>query len=376
MLFLQQIKEYVIMKKLVALLSAVVAGCCVVFAQPYDTPPFLFSTVHSLGRCDLVGKRYYVTELSYSSLVPSEYESQKSAFVSYLEESFAMRGAVRTLDSLGADFFVRAKVSFDDESYEYFGLTNKKLESRDPLNSTYLFNPSGPSSDSKSDIITVSETHKGKTYVVNGKMVYPKISKTCSKAIIVEAYSIISGLEYSLFTSKVVDERGGYGFLSSDDFMLFALTGAYGRNIKEKKLVVGKEDVYYRCFKALDPSRFLLCFPDFVSSSKKISLFLVEKMEDKIVLVLEDSNCLAVDDKGKKLVASLRLGDTIIDCIKMSYEVPHIPFTRLLKLEFPAVKGDIDKADLFFHKSGKPDKPKYFITGINIRDGLLLAVQR
>ena len=329
-------------------------------AQPYDTPPFLSSSVVSSGNFEIGGKKYYLAELSYSSLSPNDYDKQKSKFEEHLEASFALRGATRTMDSLAADFFVRVKVNYGDASSEDFQLTNKKLNSREPANEAHLFNPSGE----KSDIITVTETDKGKTYVVNGKLRYPKTSKSCFKQISVEAYSTAGGTERTLFTSEAFEDKGDFKFLSPDEFMLFALSGSYGRKIKEKRLVVAPSDVYYNLFKNLESGLSLCYSPDGVSSSKKVGLVLIEKKSDKLVLVIEDKNCLALDDKGRDIVPSLRVGDKIINSTKVSYSVPHLIFSRLLTIEFPAIEGDVEKIDLIFHKPGRADKPKYSITGI------------
>lgn len=334
-------------------------------AQPYDTPPFLSSNVISSEYFEIGGKKYYLAELSYSSLSPNDYDKQKSKFEEYLEESFALRGATRTMDSLAADFFVRVRVNYGDSSSEDFQLTNKKLNIREPANEAYLTNPSGYSSENKSDIITITETHKGKTYVVNGKKYYPNTYKDCIKSISVEAYSAADNPKL-LFVSEVFDIRGDFKFLSPDEFMLFALSESYGRKINEKRLVVAPSDMYYNLFKNLELDLSMCYSPDGVSSSKKVGLFLIEKKSNKLVLVIEDKNCLALDDKGRNLVPSLRVGDKIINSTKASYGVPHVIFARLLTIEFPAIEGEAETIDLIFHKSGQAEKPKYSIKGIKI----------
>ena len=92
-----------------------------------------------------------------------------------------------------------------------------------------------------------------------------------------------------------------------------------------------------------------------------------KKKSDKLVLVIEDRNCLALDDKGRNLVPSLRVGDKIINSTKAFYGVPHVIFARLLTVEFPALEGEAETIDIIFHKSGRADKPKYSITGIKIQ---------
>lgn len=354
------------MKKIFISVIIFLAGLCSVFAQPYDTPPFLSTSVVSSGSFDLEGKKYYLTDLSYSSLSPDEYNAQKQKFEAYLEKSFALRGATRILDSESADFFIRVSVNYGDTSSEDFQLTNKKLKSREPANEAYLSNPSGYSSKDKSDIITITETHKGKTYVVNGKKYYPNTYKDCIKSISVEAYPAADNSNL-LFVSEAFDERGDFKFLPPDEFMLFVLSETYGRKIKEKRLVVAPSDRYYNLFKNLESDLTMCYSPDGVSSSKKVGLFLIEKKSDKLVLVIEDRNCLALDDKGRNLVPSLRVGDKIINSTKAFYGVPHVIFARLLTVEFPALEGEAETIDIIFHKSGRADKPKYSITGIKIQ---------
>ena len=50
------------MKKIFISVIIFLAGLCSVFAQPYDTPPFLSTSVVSSGSFDLEGKKYYLTD--------------------------------------------------------------------------------------------------------------------------------------------------------------------------------------------------------------------------------------------------------------------------------------------------------------------------
>lgn len=336
------------------------------FAQPYSSPPYLSSDISASRNYDLTGKKFYISQVNYNTILPSDYNAQKEAFVRYLEESLILRGATPSTDSLNADFLVNAEVNFGDESYEHFNLTNKKLESRDPSNSTYLFNPSGSSSDSKSDNITVTETYKGKTYVVDGKMMYPKTSKNCFKAILVEAYELADGTRNKLWITQALDSRGDFKFLASDCAMVYLMMRAYGNDMKMRRCLISDEDSYYALFANSNMPADIHFLPYCQSTDNNLNVFLVKKSDEGLVCLVEDNNLLSMDLKHKNYRAAVKIGDQTINSSKVFYDVRPVKFSRFLTLVFPVNGEDFQSFDIVFSKKNNPEKIKLAITGIRL----------
>lgn len=354
------------MKTKLYLLALIICLGGSLIAQPYSKPPYLYSDISASGNYDFTGKKFYISTVNYNTILPSDYNAQKEAFVRYLEESLVLRGATPATDSLNADFLVNAEVNYGDESYEHFNLTNKKLESRDPLNSTYLFNPSGSSSDSKSDIITVTETYKGKTYVVDGKMKYPKTSKNCFKAILVEAYELADGTRNKLWITQALDSRGDFKFLAPDCAMVYLMMRAYGNDIKMRKCLISDEDSYYALFADSNMPDDIHFLPYCQSTNNNLNLFLVKKSDEGLVCLVEDNNLLSMDLKHKNYSAAVKIGNRTINSSKVFYDVRPPGGSRFLTLVFPVNGEDFQSFDIVFSKKNKPEKTIEALTDIRL----------
>ena len=92
--------------------------------------------------------------------------------------------------------------------------------------------------------------------------------------------------------------------------------------------------------------------PEAISPSKDVSVFLVDRQEDKTIVVVKDEGILKLD-QNKNKNAMLKVGDILLPCSNMSYSATKIAQgVRLLTLEFPSL-GDANEFDLLFCKKNK-----------------------
>lgn len=344
-------------------------------AQPYSQPPYLFSNISSSGNYDLTGKKFYISNVNYNAILPSDYNAQKEVFSRYLEESLILRGATSVTDSLNADFYIVATVDYWNSSMDvtktpkhgdnhsspavdYFqsghekNMQNYFSVSYGPDKGTYFPLPMNSASTDKGD----------KKYAAK-----QKIDELIYKTVIVKAYELSDGNKNDLWITQALDSRGDFKFLPSDCAMVYLMMRAYGNDMEKRKCFISEVDPFFAMFGKSNTQRDVCFLPNCQSTDKNLNLFLVKKSDEGLICLVEDNNLLSTDLKHKNYDAALKIGDQTINCSKMYYDVRPVKFSRFLTLLFPDTGKDIQNFDLVFFKKNNPEKIKEALTNIKIR---------
>ena len=353
------------------------SGCLV--AQPYSKPPFLYSDITSSGSYDLAGKKFFVSALNYTTLDAAEYDSQKEAFAGYLLESLAMRGAVPVIDSLEADFYVAATLDYRNVSND---VTNYSKESKEFGTNSIKYN-------GRRTVDNIIEEEKGFGVGTDNVTAYgySKYSDNLSrhkakmnelsyrkkdiivKVVTIEAYDWANGSKNSLWATQAMDSRSaGYiKFLPTDRAMVYLMMRGYGKEMDERKCGISKEDPYFVAFEKSGAPKDIDFLPSSESSDKNLNLFLVEKSDEGIVCLVEDNNLLSMDLKNKNYTAAIRVGNRIIECSKMHYDMPPVQYSRFLTLAFPCDGEELKDFDIIIYRKNKQGKIKHTIGNIQLK---------
>ena len=367
------------MRKRFYFLSALLflAGCLV--AQPYSKPPFLYSDITSSGSYDLTGKKFFVSALNYTTPDAAEYDSQKEAFAGYLLESLVMRGAVPVIDSLEADFYVAATLDYRNVSND---VTNYSKESKEFGTNSIKYN-------GRRTVDNIIEEEKGFRVGTDNVTAYgySKYSDNLRrhkakknelsyrnkdiivKVVTIEAYDWANGSKNSLWVTQAMDSRsvGYFKFLPTDRAMVYLMMRGYGKQMDERKCGISKEDPYFVAFEKSGAPKDIYFLPSSESSDKNLNLFLVEKSDEGIVCLVEDNNLLSMDLKNKNCTAAIKVGNKMIECSKMYYDMPPVQYSRFLTLAFPCGEEELKDFDIIIYRKNKQGKIKHTIGNIQLK---------
>jgi hypothetical protein len=141
----------------------------------------------------------------------------------------------------------------------------------------------------------------------------------------------------------------------------------YGRQMDERKCGISKEDPYFVAFEKSGAPNDIDFLPSSESSDKNLNLFLVEKSDEGIVCLVEDNNLLSMDLKHKNYTAAIRIGNRIIECSKMHYDMPPVQYSRFLTLAFPCDGEELKDFDIIIYRKNKQGKIKHTIGNIQLK---------
>lgn len=345
-------------------------------AQPYYQPPYYTADVVSLGDYDLSGKSYYVSAVQYYTLVPSQHKKSQESFLNYLDEAMSLYGASRISDSLKADFYITTSVNYWDSNTDVSKSPMLKWKN---LSSVYLQN-------SMLDGIESSPVQKNYNNIPDHEFVRTTVKARDNysyfpsdnfkqkhqhlfyKSIIIEAFDLKDGNRNDLWLAQAVDTRTGSKFLIDDEPMLYLMMRAFGKTFKPQKCFIAQEDPYFALFKTFELGDNTSYNSSFSSTDDNIGVFLINRRNDtnEIAILIEDNNKISSDLKHKKYTSALRIGDRLIECSQMNYDVRPVKYNRLLKIVFPLSVECEEEFDLVFYKKGHPDKIKASLNNIRL----------
>ncbi|MBR5907816.1 MAG: hypothetical protein IKZ50_05445 [Bacteroidales bacterium] len=308
--------------------------------------------IKSEGIYDLAGKKLFIQ----NKIEESDNKAQTVAFDNYLRQSLIMRGAVPVSESVDADFIVRSSVQIGRHSKDVsFSSGKSKVGGK------------GTKADSWKmyrDTVSYDWTERDKRYMEKGLLGNnSKHYEIFNRKIVVE---IVDPKSMDLLgRTEINSYNNGLGFeaLSPNEAMLFAAADSYGKNVKEV-VSLDVDNGYLTQFKE-ENAKFNYA-PKSVSSSEKVSLFLVDRRADKTVVIVKDNGKMRLNTDKKQPAAYLRVGNSLLPCSNISYNTDNWRETRLLKMEFPSIADNKKTIDVLICKPGKPDKIKYSVSGISL----------
>ena len=311
---------------------------------PKNYKPCYRPVVNSKGDYDLRDKKFYIAEIQYDSVGTVISESRLKTFGNYVRQSLSLRGAVEVQDKHEADFSINASIRFwNDESESGYSVPTRRVGGKGARADAWK---------SFRDTISIDWTERDKRYqekVVSKKTYHHNYFHKMIEIVAVDKD------EKPLFKSTVRSDNRDLGFraLNPNEVMLFLVADSYG-NTARYGFNLDAYNSYLALFKKgeLVGDCNVTYAPEAISPSKDVSVFLVDRQEDKTIVVVKDEGILKLD-QNKNKTAMLKVGDILLPCSNMSYSATKIAQgVRLLTLEFPSL-GDANEFDLLFCKKNK-----------------------
>lgn len=359
-----------------------------IYGQPYSQDEGLFAPlVRSKGNFNLEGKKFFLCQGTYSILgnIIDTGDQEYQLFKAYVRSSLSLRGAIETKDSLNADFYIKPTVKITGKKGE------KAFKQRTPLSrsskSNYKlysetgdnrFNSNGQkiyyvgdnvsAENLKSVSGNVTSTTLGdmeRTEWYNNK--YSSDNNNLSiakwqrfdKTINIEALlQSPNGLQ-SIWKATVSGSCfNNISSLYPNSAMLYALSSAYGRTVSRDLHYFPADDIFYLRFANFSLDNRTVIHPSNISSTKKADLFLFERNDDGISVILDDKGLNL--DNSQDYRAYLKIGNDIVEAVSMTYSVRYRkighPFYRFLVLYFPIKSLNASTMELFFAKRDSSGK--------------------